>query len=212
MAETKASGTRIAPNMMHEVQKTINEHPEINTMDELERGKIIDITDRRINPPYDNTGLEPWGRKARRNDPGNPALNTDGMTFKRSDGLFEIYDCISGIDGSATWEGYGPFYQGENGYWWPPQPIEGWVPGPPTTQPPSNSGKDAEQDQRIATLESQVAQLMARPVSIDGKKIALRAAFNDKYLRVRHDQPDKFAEATSDVSQSYEEFYIKDMG
>ena len=117
----------IAPNMQSQVQQTINEHPEIDTMDDEARGEIIDITDWRINGGVDR----PWGRKARNNDPGNPNLNTDGMTYLRPDGLFEIYDCISGIDGQSSWEGYGPYYQGENGYWWPPQPVENQPPVPP---------------------------------------------------------------------------------
>jgi hypothetical protein len=136
----------MAPNMQSEVQRTINEHPEIDTMNEEARGEIIDITDWRI-----NGGIEtPWGRKARNNDHNNPNLNTDGMTYLRPDGLFEIYDCISGIDGQSSWEGYGPYYQGENGYWWPPQPVEGAAVPPPVTEP---------DDSRIDALEAQVAAL-----------------------------------------------------
>jgi hypothetical protein len=109
----------IAPNMEGEVAQTMLDHPEIDTLNEDERGKIIDITDWRVNGGNDR----PWGRKARFNNPGNPQLNSDGMTYLRPDGLFEIYDCISGVTGEATWDGTGPFQQGENGYWWPPQPI-----------------------------------------------------------------------------------------
>ena len=111
----------IAPNEQAEVQYTIDHHPEIDTMDEEARGEIIDITARRLNP---GGGERPWGRKARHNNPSSPNLNTDAMTFLRPDGLFEIYDVISGIDGQATWDPYGPFSQGENGYWWPPNEVE----------------------------------------------------------------------------------------
>jgi hypothetical protein len=120
----------IAPDMQHEVQHTIDTHPEIDSMDEEARGEIIDITDWRINP---GNGEKPWGRKARNNDPNNPNCNTDGMTFLRPDGLFEIYDVISGSPpGNSTWAGYGPYEPGENGYWWPPQPTE-HQPEPPST-------------------------------------------------------------------------------
>jgi hypothetical protein len=137
----------MAPDMHHEVQRTIDEHPEIDSMDEEQRGEIIDITAWRI-----NGGIEtPWGRKARSNDPNNPNLNTDGMTYLRPDGLFEIYDCISGIDGNATWDGYGPYAPGENGYWHPPMPVDDQpVPGPTP---------DAELVARVEALETSVAAL-----------------------------------------------------
>jgi len=138
----------IAPDMHAEVQRTIDEHPEIDSMDEAQRGQIIDVTDWRINGGLDR----PWGRKARNNDPNNPNLNTDGMTYLRPDTLFEIYDCISGIDGNATWDGYGPFAQGENGYWWPPQPVDN-QPLPP--DPPADL---ADLEARVTALEADVAR------------------------------------------------------
>jgi hypothetical protein len=123
----------IATNEELEVQKTIDEHPEIDTLNEDERGAIIDITALRLN---DGLYTGPWGRKARSSDPAAPNLNTDGLTYLRDDGLFEIYDVISGIDGSATWEGYGPFAPGENGFWWPPQPYTGTTGPRGTAYPP----------------------------------------------------------------------------
>jgi hypothetical protein len=135
----------MAPMMMHEVQATIDAHPEIDTMDEEARGEIIDITDWRCNGGDDR----PWGRKARTNNPSDPQLNSDGMTYLRPDGLFEIYDCISGTNGQATWDGYGPFMQGENGYWWPPQPVENQPEPPPETD---------ELAARVAALEEVVTQ------------------------------------------------------
>src|SRR4030095_13200570 len=123
------------------------EHPGIDTMDEEARGEIIDITARRLNP---GGGEKPWGRKARNNDPNNPNLNTDGMTFLRPDGLFEIIDVISGVDGSATWDECGAFAPGENGYWWPPNPVEDAGGG---ELPASDLGP------RVVALEAQVAEL-----------------------------------------------------
>jgi hypothetical protein len=145
----------MAPDMSAQVQQTINEHPEIDTMDEAERGAIIDITDWRVNGGIDR----PWGRKARNNDPNNPNLNTDGMTYLRPDGLFEIYDCISGTNGQATWDGYGPFVQGENGWWWPPQPVED------QPLPPAETDYQAQIDalhDRVETLETNYARLEER--------------------------------------------------
>lgn len=139
----------MAPDMSAQVQQTINEHPEIDTMDEVARGEIIDLTDWRVNGGVDR----PWGRKARNNDPNNPNLNTDGMTYLRPDGLFEIYDCISGTNGQATWDGYGPFVQGENGWWWPPQPVEDQPLPPPTND--TQEQIDALAD-RVETLEAMV--------------------------------------------------------
>jgi hypothetical protein len=150
--EPMSAAGLIAPNKQSEVQRTINEHPEINTMDEEARGEIIDITDWRVNHDLET----PWGRKARNNDPNNPNLNTDGMTFQRSDGLFEIYDCISGIDGQSSWEGYGPYAPGENGYWWPPQPTENSGGG----DSGGGGGSDlTELETRMTALETSVATL-----------------------------------------------------
>ena len=151
----------MAPNMQSQVQQTIDQHPEIDSMNEEERGAIIDITDWRVNGNIET----PWGRKARVNDPNNPQLNTDGMTYLRPDGLFEIYDCISGIDGNATWEGYGPYAPGENGYWWPPQPVEG---GGTPTPPPAE-----DLEPRVEALELQVGTLNEQMTTVNGNISAL---------------------------------------
>jgi hypothetical protein len=105
----------IAPNEKDEIQRTMDEHPDIDTMDEEARGEIVSITAARLNAHRDR----PWGRKARTNNPSDPQLNTDGMTYLRPDGLFEIIDVISGSDGSATWDECGAFAPGENGYFYP---------------------------------------------------------------------------------------------
>jgi hypothetical protein len=115
----------------------MREHPEINTRDERQRGDVLDYVCWAL-------GRGVWGRKSR--NPQGTDLNTDGLTFKRSDGLFEIYDVISGTDGSATWEGYGPFRQGENGYWVEARDPVGDI--PPVTPPRS--------DDSLATLRAQV--------------------------------------------------------
>jgi hypothetical protein len=149
----------IAPSMQTQVQETIDDHPEIDSMNDDTRGEIIDITDWRCNAGRDR----PWGRKARNNDPHNPNLNSDAMTFLRPDGLFEIYDCISGIDGNATWDGYGPYAQGENGYWWPPQPTDSMpAPGP---DPADLVARVEALEAKVASLTETVEQLAAE---VDG--------------------------------------------
>jgi hypothetical protein len=165
--EPRSTLPLIAPNKQHEVQLTIDTHPEIDTMDEEARGEIIDITARRINPKH---GEKPWGRKARNNDANNPNCNTDGMTYLRIDGLFEIYDCISGIDGESSWEGYGPYAPGENGYWWPPNPVEDTGGGG------DGGGGGSELEGRVAALEAQVAELQAdnQALAENGRALAER--------------------------------------
>lgn len=108
-----------APNEIETVREVMEDHPEIDTMDEEERGKIIDYTCVELNPPNRN---KPWGRKARQSDGSDK--NTDGLTYLRTDGKFEIIDIISGTDGSATWDHKGIFAQGENGYWAPHDPVD----------------------------------------------------------------------------------------
>lgn len=158
-----STGTLLASDQQHEVQRTIDEHPEIDTMgDDAERGQIIDITARRINP---GGGEKPWGRKARSNDPNNPNCNGDGMTFLRPDGLFEIYDCISGVDGQSSWEGWGPYAPGENGYWWPPNPVEDGGEG----------GQSGTIEARIVALETQVATLAGQVSDLQGQSQNLDA-------------------------------------
>jgi hypothetical protein len=161
----------LAPDMQHEVQQTINDHPEIDTMDEEARGEIIDITDWRVNHGLD----KPWGRKARNNDPANPNLNTDGMTFLRPDGLFEIYDCIAGTDGQSMWAGYGPFAPGENGYWWPPQPVED-QPTPPTPPAGDLVQRVTALEVSVANLESSVHTLSDEMATLSSKVSSLEAA------------------------------------
>ena len=160
----------VAPNMQHEVQATIDTHPEIDTMDEEARGEIIDITARRLNPRH---GEKPWGRKARNNDPNNPNCNTDGMTYLRLDGLFEIYDCISGIDGNATWSGYGPYAPGENGWWWPPNPVEDEGSG--GGDGGGGTGDLAALEARVTELEGAVATLTAEQTALAERLAAVEA-------------------------------------
>jgi hypothetical protein len=152
----------IAPNEEDEIARTMAEHPEIDTMDEEARGEIIQITAARLNGHRDR----PWGRKARTDNPADPQLNTDAITYKRPDGLFEIIDVISGVDGSATWGECGAFADGENGYWYA-------VPG--DQQGGGGSGLEALA-QRLDVLELEVEALGDQVAAHDQRLAALEAA------------------------------------
>jgi len=155
----------IAPNKIDVVQHVIHDHPEINPLDEAQRGKIIDYACAVL-------GGRPWGRKSR-NAQGTD-LNTDGLTFLRPDGLFEIYDAISGSTGQATWDGFGPFRQGENGYWVPALPVG---PTPPPVDPPPTD-----------PIPAQIAALSERMEAIrSGTEQALRQLENR--LKAQEDKP-----------------------
>jgi hypothetical protein len=123
--------TLIAPDGIEAVRAAMRAHPEINPLDDAQRGRIIDFAAAALNAPLPK---DVWGRKSR-NSQGTD-LNTDGLTYMRPDGLFEIYDAISGGDGSATWDGFGPFRMGENGYWVPAVPVVSAPPGPGSATPP----------------------------------------------------------------------------
>jgi hypothetical protein len=80
-------------------------------------------------------------------------LNTDALTYLRSDGRFEIYDVINGGSGGAAWDVYGPFSQGENGYW----VEQGGVVEPPKPPAPDLTALIA----RIDKLERDINALFA---------------------------------------------------
>lgn len=145
-----------APNRMSVVADVIRAHPEINSCDEEARGAIVDYAAQRLNAAE---GRLVWGRKSRGKPNGDVAVNpnTDGLTYLRTDGRFEIYDVISGsAPCGATWDGFGPFNPGDNGYWAPPQlSAEGGTTPPP---PPPRDGK---LEARIAALETDIRQLRA---------------------------------------------------
>lgn len=147
-----------APNEIEVVRRVMREHPEINTRDEATRGRILDFC-----AMYLNAGGEKWGRKSR--NPQGTDLNTDALTYMRPNGLFEIYDVISGGDGSATWDGYGPFRQGENGYWVSAPDANGHPGGQPDTPPQTDQRDIMETLARIAAdyaaLRAEVQSLAA---------------------------------------------------
>ena len=132
-----------APMAISVMRRVISEHPEIDSRDEESpngRARLLDYACATLNKPGQN---KPWGRKARQrvvedDETTGINLNTDGLTFLRDDGRFEIIDAISGVDGTATWDHHGVFEQGENGYWAPALSVDDTreKPGPvPRPQP-----------------------------------------------------------------------------
>lgn len=152
----------LAPNERETVAAVMREHPEIDTRNEDTRGRILDHVAHRLNRGADR----PWGRKARMPNGGNK--NTDGLTYLRPDGMFEIYDVISGVDGSATWDEFGPFNAGENGWWAPAEPIGDAPPAPVPTP-----------DDQLEELAGKVGELMVVADLLIAHMAALVGVFSD---------------------------------
>lgn len=179
-----------APNRMSVVADVIKAHPEIDTLDEdsLDKGRaaIVDWTAQRLNKAE---GRIVWGRKSRGRPNGHQAVNpnTDGLTYLRSDGRFEIIDVIVGATGAANWENYGPFNPGENGWWAPPQlgPENGSaqpvpVPAPPPVpQPPAPPPVDLEPLRKEIAALRELVTLLAQAISRN--ESAITALENRKY-------------------------------
>lgn len=119
-----ADDTRQAPDREAVVAAVIASHPTIDACDEAStdtgRALLVDWAAQRLNR---DDGRIRWGRKSRGAPDNGIAVNpnTDAITFLRDDGRFEIYDVINGRTCTASWVGYGPFRQGENGWFAPPQ-------------------------------------------------------------------------------------------
>lgn len=146
-----------APNERATVAAVKAAHPEVDTCDEVARGAIVDWSAQRLNT---RDGVVRWGRKGK--TAAGTVSNTDALTFKRTDGKFEIYDVLSGgAPCNASWQvPTRALNPGENGFWVPPQ--MGREPGttvpppatpPPATPPPAAAG--------LATEELQKAQVAA---------------------------------------------------
>ena len=149
-----------APNRLADVAFVMHSHPEIDRMSEATRGTIVDLVAHQLNA---GDPRKPWGRKSR--DRKGTDLNTDGLTFLRTDVLFEIIDIISGVDGSATWDEAGVFGPGENGFWVPPRPDQ--PPVTPVDPGPSlwDSMKKLQQD--LAEVQDKLAAVNQRNVNLE---------------------------------------------
>lgn len=156
-------------------------HPEVNTCDEVARGAIVDWTATRLNT---KAGRVLWGRKATRKPEASGAapVNTDALTYLRTDGKFEVYDVISGSKPAcgASWQVPTKALSNngkENGWWARPQlgaepgstpPGDtGSTPDPHQIPPPATNAATAElQQQQLAVLLQIVAQLQAQNVAL----------------------------------------------
>lgn len=165
-----------APVSKRVIEEVMRDHPEIDRHDEegpRGRQRILDYACARLNRPGQST---PWGRKAReRIDADDPStginLNTDGLTFLRADGRFEIIDVISGVDGSATWDHKGVFEQGSNGWWAPALSVDerdkpGPVPSPgPRPDPPMGKTQPRLTYSQQLDLCRALARVLGAPTS-----------------------------------------------
>lgn len=166
-----------APNKQAVVQAVMDAHPEIDRCDEdsLDTGRalLVDWAAQRLNAEESAAGggrpVMRWGRKSRGRVVNGKAdrPNTDGLTFLRNDGRFEIYDVVSGARPcNATWGSHGPFAQGDNGFWAPPQ--LGPEPGTDTGNGGNGGGGGTAPD-----VTAQLAQLQAKYADLETRVAAL---------------------------------------
>jgi len=180
-----------APNRQSIVSKYIDLHPDW-AKDELLRGQIIDLACAEANAL--DGGV--WGRKSR--NAAGTDLNTDGMCFKRSDGLHEIYDAITGSGGSS-WDAYGPFKAGDNGYWVPAKPV---------------SDTDPNLAAKVAALEADLTALKARVRELETARRSTRVALrtdNGRYLCAEGGGGGE-VNATRPTPGPWETFSVEDQG
>lgn len=137
-----------APNQLAVVQSIITAHPEINRMSDgpfaPNRGGITQLVAQQLGAP--------WGRKSK--DGSDTNLSDDALCYRLSDGRFEIYDILSGGDGSATWGFAGTFRDGENGYF---KPVLSAPPQPPPVPPIDYAAEIEELKRRVKALEDKPA-------------------------------------------------------
>ena len=166
-----------APDHRDVVLAVIAAHPEINVCDDtsLDKGRaaITDWTAQRLNA---TEGRTIWGRKSRGKPNGGHAVdpNTDGLTYRRPDGLFEIIDVIAGATCTGIWDNNGPFADGQNGYWAPPQlgPESPVVNPPNPPNPPADTVTRAELTAALAGLRAELEQqIAAAPVGVSESRI-----------------------------------------
>jgi hypothetical protein len=151
-------------------------------------GEGVDQVAHRLNRHFGWTGdAIRYGRKARRNDPGNPNLNEDALTFRldNSDNakkkLIDIY--LGGETGPTNipvWIVRPAHEEPGNGFWWPPVSADRdgvSVPVPPTTpgQPPVQpSGIDLTRDVK-ALIAAALAPTLAELADVRRKLLIVSA-------------------------------------
>lgn len=138
--------------------------------------------------------------------PDGQIISVDCFIYRLTN---QVVDCITNaVETTPAGPSWGYKEKRPDNNWYP---IEdgGSIPSP----------GDCNCQEELEALQSQIDDLKNRMTAqeskpagvLEGRKIALKSNANGKYLRVRNDQPDKYVEATSDVSQSFEEYIIKDM-
>jgi hypothetical protein len=184
----------VAPNVSKTIREVFAAHPEINTLEEGERGRMTDHVVIAL-------GGRPWGRKDRDQNPDNQNNSDDALCYLLPDGRFEIYDIISGSDGGPTWDYKGTFANGENGYFRDvvaPQPTP--IPTPGQPKPPTPSGSldalvaaliakaVAPLYVELAALKKQLAEqpVPSQPVPLVEGRYALKSS-RGRYLRDDHE-------------------------
>jgi hypothetical protein len=171
--------TASEPNRVELVRSIMQQHPEVNTKVDGERGQITDFVVLAL-------GGFPYGRKDRDKDPENNNNSDDALTKELDGGHFEIYDIING-DGTPSWDFKGVFAEGENGFFrlvHAPSPA---TPGTPTAPPaggalPASPG--ASLDAAIAALRVQLGSLAAEVASLKNAKPAEAKAFSLDGVRI----------------------------
>lgn len=148
-----------APNRIDAVREVINENPHIDRIADEVREEITVLTILKL-------GGFPWGIKDRDSNPNNDNNSDDALAFRLQDGRFEIYDILSGTDGSAQWDYKGTFADGENGFFReireipkPQEPKPGEI--EPNTGTPQSAAQRPDTARIVQTLQGAIAALVA---------------------------------------------------
>jgi hypothetical protein len=188
-----------APQSQATVAAVAAAHPEIDRCDEVTRGAIVDYAAQRLNV---GRPAPVWGRKSR-NAQGTD-LNTDALTFKRSDGRFEIYDVLSGAPPcGAQWDGDGhAFAPGENGFWVPPQlgPEPGGHVPPPAPMTTGDTITRAEFNDALGKMRDEIDALRKEVFNANADLTRLQV----KVAGLRNFDPMAAAELIDQTIATYE--------
>jgi hypothetical protein len=161
-----------APNRLETVRATINAHPEVNRMEDGQqgRGQMTDFVVQAL-------GGFPWGRKDRDTNPDNQNNSDDALCYKVGE-KFEIYDILSGSDGSATWDYKGTFADGENGYF---RLVPTVIPFPPGPSAPPEVPGNPPSEPVLAALAAFVADVRRRLSDLEARPAGTGGSASDTF-------------------------------
>lgn len=144
----------MAPNEEATVKEQLRAHPEVDVLDDEERGKILDYV-------IEDLNHGPWGRKSK-NDEGTD-LNTDVLGYKFSDGKIEWIDVLLGRDPNPSDPDRGKFSSwttdgkkwndGDNGFWVPAGEVDTDPDDPDDPDEPDNPVNVNKDDVRDGSNE-----------------------------------------------------------